>query len=124
LKKTSLFGEQLRRLRRAKELTLADLADTIRCSIAYISDVERGKRNPPSPEKVRKLLAKMGEEARLTDMLLLAAKSRRAVEISVEGKNDEVADMLVALARRCDEGSMDDDLARRIKEILDQEEAE
>lgn len=124
MKKESLFGGQLRRLRRAKELSLADLADAIKCSIVYISDVERGKRNPPSPHKIRKLLARMDEEHRLSEMLLLAAKSRQSIEISVEDKNDEVADMLVALARRCDEGSMDDDLARKIKEILDQEEAE
>ena len=124
LKKGSLFGGELRRLRRAKELSLADLADAIKCSIVYISDIERGKRNPPSPQKIRNLLAKMREEDRLSEMLLLAAKSRQSIRISVEDKNDEVAEMLVALARRCDEGSLDEDLARRIKKILDREEGE
>jgi transcriptional regulator with XRE-family HTH domain len=120
----SLFGKELRRLRRAKELSLAKLADAIRCSIVYISDVERGKRNPPNPDKIRKLLARMGEEDRLPEMLRLAAKSRQSIEISVEDKDDEVADMLVALARRCDEGSLDEDLARKIKKMLEREEAE
>jgi transcriptional regulator with XRE-family HTH domain len=124
LKKKSLFGEELRRLRRAKELSLVDLADTIGCSIVYMSDVERGKRNPPSPQKIRKLLVSMGEERRLSEMLVLAARSRQSIQISLEDKNDQVADMLVALARRCDEGSLDDELARKIKEILDEEEAE
>lgn len=124
MKKKNLFGEELRRLRRAKELSLADLADTIGCSIVYMSDIERGRRNPPSPERIRKLLAKMGEEQRLSEMLVLAARSRQSIEIPVEGKNDQVADMLVALARRCDEGSLDEELARKIKAILDQEEAE
>jgi transcriptional regulator with XRE-family HTH domain len=123
LSKKSLFGEELRRLRRAKEMSLADLSDAIGCSIVYTSDVERGKRNPPSPDKIRKLLAKLGEEERLAEMLKLAAQSRQSIEIPVEDKNDQVADMLVALARRCDEGSMDDELAKKIKEILDQEEA-
>lgn len=124
MKKKSLFGEQLRRLRRAKELSLADLADTIGCSIVHMSDIERGRRNPPSPERIRKLLVKMGEEQRLSEMLVLAARSRQSIEIPVEDKNDQVADMLVALARRCDEGSIDEELARKIKQILDQEEAE
>lgn len=118
MKKTSLFGEALRRLRRAKEMSLADLADSIECSIVYMSDVERGRRNPPSLEKIRRLLDRMGEEHRLAEMLVLAARSRQSIEISVKDKNEQVADMLAALARRCDEGSMDDELARRIKEIL------
>ena len=101
-------------------MSLADLANTIDCSIVFMSDVERGKRNPPSPQKIRKLLAKMGEEDQLPEMLLLAAKSRQSIEICVEDKNDEVADMLVALARRCDEGNMNDVLARKTKEILGQ----
>lgn len=124
MKKNSLFGEEIRRLRRAKEMSLADLADAIKCSIVFMSDVERGRRNPPNPEKIRRLLAKLGEEERLSEMLKLAARSRQSIEIPVGDKNDQVADMLVALARRCDEGGMDDELARKIKEILDQEEAE
>lgn len=124
MSKKTLFGEALRRLRRAKEMSLAELADTIGCSIVYMSDVERGRRNPPGPEKIRKLLDRMGEGHRFPEMLVLAARSRQSIEISVEGKNDQVADMLVALARRCDEGSLDDELARRIKDILDREEAE
>jgi transcriptional regulator with XRE-family HTH domain len=124
LNKTNLFGDALRRLRRAKEMSLADLADAIGCSIVYISDVERGRRNPPGLEKIRRLLDRMDEGHRFSEMLVLAARSRQSIEISVEDKNDQVADMLVALARRCDEGSLDDELARRIKEILDPEEAQ
>jgi transcriptional regulator with XRE-family HTH domain len=124
LSRKTLFGDRLRGLRRAKGLSLADLADALKCSIVFISDVERGKRNPPSPKKIRALLVRMGEQTRLLEMLKLAAQSRQSIEIPVEGKNDQVADMLVALARRCDEGGMDDALARKIKDILDQEEAE
>ncbi|MGD0383657.1 MAG: transcriptional regulator [Thermoguttaceae bacterium] len=121
MNKKKLFGETLRHLRRAKEMTLADIADTIRCSIVFISDVERGRRNPPSPEKIRKILVKMGEENKLPEMLILAARSRQSIEISVKDKDDHVADMLVALARRCDEDSLDDEVVMRIKEILEQE---
>ena len=118
MSKKTLFGEALRRLRRAKEMSLVDLADSIGCSIVYLSDVERGRRNPPSQQKIEKLLAAMGEDDRTVEMLVLAARSRQSIEIPVEDKNDHVTDMLVALARRCDEGSLDEEIARRIKEIL------
>ena len=85
MKKKSLFGEELRRLRRAKEMSLADLADAIGCSIVFISDVERGKRNPPSPQKIRTLLATMGEERRFSEMLLLAARIWAQPRVSAQG---------------------------------------
>ena len=102
---------------------MAHLAGAIGCSIVYMSDVERGRRNPPGPAKIQRLLAEMGEEHRLSEMFVLAARSRQSIEISVEDKNDEVANMLVALARRCDDGSLDDTLARKIQAILEQEES-
>jgi transcriptional regulator with XRE-family HTH domain len=121
LKSKNLFGEALRRLRRAKEMSLAELTDSIGCSIVFLSDVERGERNPPSPEKIRKLLVKLDEVERYSEMILLATRSRQSIHISVEGKDEQMAAMLVALARRCDEGSLDDKLVRSIKDILDQE---
>jgi transcriptional regulator with XRE-family HTH domain len=121
LKKKSLFGVELRRMRRAKEMSLVDLAKAIDCSIVYISDIERGKRNPPSEEKIRKLLSVLGEENRISEMLFLATRSRQRIEISVEDKDDQVTEMLMAMARRCDDGSLDKDLAKKIKKILGEE---
>jgi transcriptional regulator with XRE-family HTH domain len=118
------FGDELRRLRRQANLTLADLADAIGTSIVYISDVERGRKNPPSPIKLKKLLAAMRQEALFPQMLALAVKSRRSVEISVENKSDEVTDMVVALARRCDEGDLTNDTIQRILRLLEKEEKE
>jgi transcriptional regulator with XRE-family HTH domain len=120
----SLFGAALRRLRRAKEMSLVDLADAIDHSVVYMSDIERGKRNPPDPKKIRKLLDVMGEGQRYAEMLSLAIRSRRSVEFSIEGKNGQMTDMLVALARRCDEETLDENLIERLKRILDDEEPE
>ena len=109
-------------MRRAKGLTLADLADEIDCSIVHMSDIERGRKNPPGTKKISKLLVKMGQEDVLQKMLHLAVRSRRWIEISVEDKNEEVADMLAALARSCDEGKLDNEMARKISQVIQERE--
>lgn len=115
----NLFGDELRRLRKAASLSLAELADAAGCSIVHVSDVERGKKNPPQTAIIEKMLKRMRREEQLPKMLVLAAQSRRSIEISVERTDANVASMLVALARRCDEGQLDPETARKIREILD-----
>lgn len=117
------FGEALRRMRRAMNLSLADLADVVGCSVVHMSDIERGRKNPPSPSKIQALLARLKAADRFNEMLVLAAKARQSVEISVEGKDEEFTNMLAALARRCDEGSIDDNTARQIRAILEAKES-
>ena len=115
------FGDEVRRLRREAKKTLADIADVLGCSIAYVSDIERGRKNPPSGASIKKLLAALGKEALFPRMLLLAARSRQSVEISMKGKGEEVANLLVALARRCEEGSLDQEAVRQILRIIGEE---
>lgn len=119
--KKNAFGEALRQLRRTRGLSLADLADVIGCSVVHMSDIERGRKNPPRPPKIQALLVRLDAEEKFEKMLQLAAKTRQSVEISVTGKDDEVTNMLAALERRCDEGSMDDKVARKIRAILEEE---
>lgn len=112
------YGEELRQLRRVTGRTLANLADALGCSIAYMSDVERGRKNPPPAEATKKLLAALGKLEHLARMLTLAAQSRKSVEISVKDKPDDVTRMVAGLARSCDEGTMDEETARKIIRLL------
>jgi transcriptional regulator with XRE-family HTH domain len=114
------FGDELRCMRLAKELTLADLADAIGSSIVYVSDIERNRRNPPSFERIEQLMTRLGELKRLPEMLALAARTRRSIEIPVDDKTDDVATMLVALARRVDEGTLDPAVVKKIRTILEE----
>lgn len=41
------LGERIQRWRKDKELTQAELAEKLDLSIAYVSLIERGGRNPP-----------------------------------------------------------------------------
>lgn len=114
------FGDELRRLRRQEALSLADLADALGCSITYISDIERGKKNPPRPSAIRILLDRLGHENLFAHFLGLAVQARQSIEISVDDKNEDVTDMLVALARRCDEGGLDQEVVKKIRKLLEE----
>jgi transcriptional regulator with XRE-family HTH domain len=41
------FGEKVREFRRERGMTQEDLARSLRLSVAYVSLIERGGRNPP-----------------------------------------------------------------------------
>jgi transcriptional regulator with XRE-family HTH domain len=49
------FGSYMRRLRKSKGLTLKQVETQARVSNAYISQIERGLRNPPQPDILRRL---------------------------------------------------------------------
>jgi HTH-type transcriptional regulator, competence development regulator len=49
------FGAYLKQLRKDRQLTLKQVEKAAGVSNAYISQVERGLRNPPQPEVLRRL---------------------------------------------------------------------
>lgn len=112
------FGTALRRLRNKRGATLKDLANAIGKTITFISEVERGNKNPPSELDIKKLLNALDATDQLGEMLHLADVSRRSVELELADKREDVAEMLAALARRCDENSIDDETARKISQLL------
>lgn len=57
------FGDFLSQKRKEKGLTLRSIADKINLSASYISDIEKGRRNPPEIN----LLENLAEILSLTD---------------------------------------------------------
>lgn len=49
------FGDRLRRARMDRDLTLRDVSESSGISIAYLSDLERGKLDNPTLDKLRQL---------------------------------------------------------------------
>src|SRR5271168_1237811 len=49
------FGTYMRRVRKSQGLTLKQVESQAKVSNAYISQIERGLRNPPQPEILRRL---------------------------------------------------------------------
>ena len=74
------FGEFLQKKREEKKITLRKMAAMMNMSAPYLSDIEKGRRNPPEIEKLERiseLLNLTPEEKSL--MLDLAGRMRKSV---------------------------------------------
>ncbi|HEY3966569.1 MAG TPA: transcriptional regulator [Planctomycetaceae bacterium] len=112
------FGKELRRLRRAHGLNLVDLADASGMSVVYLSDIERGDRKPPSEEKIRLLMARMDEDDKTERMFVLAAQSRKSIEVSLKDASESETQAILALARRIDEKTLPPEWEEELKKLL------
>lgn len=65
------FGVYLKKVRKAKGLSGRELAKRSNISQAYLSQLERGENNKPSPEIIKKLAIGLGEP---TTELMVAAR--------------------------------------------------
>jgi transcriptional regulator with XRE-family HTH domain len=68
------FGDLLREQRLRASKSLQEVAAVIGVSIAYVSDVERGRRSPFKPDRIIRVAALLGCDA---EMLLAAAEQAR-----------------------------------------------
>jgi transcriptional regulator with XRE-family HTH domain len=64
------FGPYMRRLRKDRQLTLKQVETQAKVSNAYISQIERGLRNPPHPDILKRLAKTYDVELR--DLLVAA----------------------------------------------------
>ena len=74
------FGEFLQKKREAKQITLRKMAEMLKMSAPYLSDIEKGRRNPPEMDKMDQIaqILLLSDEER-TVMLDLAGKMRNTV---------------------------------------------
>jgi transcriptional regulator with XRE-family HTH domain len=54
------FGSYLREKREERDLTLAQLADKIGISVAYLSRIERDRENAPKDDLIQKICKALG----------------------------------------------------------------
>lgn len=73
----SSFGEYLQQKRLDRGITLRRMADLLDVSAPYLSDVEKGRRNPPEMEKLKQVcsILSLDEEER-TRLFDLAGEMR------------------------------------------------
>ena len=75
-----VFGEFIKERRLAKGINLRKLAELTGFAPGYLSDIEQGKRNSPTPEKLAKIIEVLElTEEDITLMNDLAAHSRETV---------------------------------------------
>ena len=115
------FGRMLRRERKDRNMLLGELARRLDISIAYLSQIEHGKRAIPDgfERRVADTLELSAEER--NEMERAAAISRQTFEIDVTGANDndrELArDLALAFARLSPEGK------NELRRVIDGDEA-
>lgn len=112
------FGEFLQRKREEKEITLRRMADKLGFSAPFLSDVEKGRRNPPDLAKLEQIadILSMTVEDKET-MFDLAGKKRDSVAPDLPDyiKNREYVAAALRTARDLDAG--EDEWLRFIRDL-------
>ena len=106
------FGDKIRELRKAKNLSQRDLAAKVKVNFTYISKIENERLDfgdYPSDDLIRKLAKALGADA---DELLILAKK---VPESIRKRVIQRPDVFRKLAK------LDDDALDKILEDIDEE---
>ena len=105
------FGKFIKEKRLEKGINLRKLAELLVLAPAYISDIENGNRNSPSPDKMEKLVEVLGlNEDEKNEMYDLAAKDRDntvAPDISEYVKSNDLVRVALRKARNLNLGEQE-----------------
>lgn len=97
---TSTFGETVRQLRAQRQISQRELARRAGVTAAYISDIERQRRNAPSKALIQKLASiLMVEEERLFDLAGLDAARIPPDVPEIVKRHSEVVMLLRSISR-------------------------
>lgn len=111
----SPFGEYIKQKRLEAALSLRDVADAIDVSHVYVGEVERGRRRS-MPKEHWRALARAIPGVTEKELRLRAALSAPLDPSEMEGRE---RDVVVALARRIESGSLSATDLEHLLEILD-----
>lgn len=118
----SVFGRNLRQRRVNAEKSLRDVADTVGVSHVYLGEVERGQRGP-MPEKHWEGLCKAIPGLNVSELQEWVVASK-PIELNVEGKPPKYRRLALALQRRINEQSFNNDDFDKLRELLGVDEDE
>ena len=82
-----VFGEYLRAVRRAKKISIRQLAKAVNKTPTYLSDIEKGNNKPPEKELLEKIIQelKLDDYQKLKNTLFdLAAKERNDIPADIK----------------------------------------
>jgi transcriptional regulator with XRE-family HTH domain len=101
------FGDLLRSLRQGKGIRLLEMSEQIRTTLPYLSDVERGRRDPLSNDRILRVAEYL--EADPLPLLESAIKVRDRVTLDVDGdaRRLRVATLLSLLWPKASDGFLD-----------------
>lgn len=110
------FGSLLRRQRRDRAKTIGDLARFLEVSVAYVSDVERGNRNPFSTERILKIANFLGQDP--TALMEAAGLERGLIEYDIRSASPLEAAVVGGLVTGLARGGISEEKLHTIQRIL------
>ncbi|MDE1154846.1 MAG: helix-turn-helix transcriptional regulator [Acidobacteriaceae bacterium] len=113
------FGAMLRRTRRSANKTLSEMAEAAGVSIVYLSEVERGSKNPLSTDKILKIASAL--EVNPVPLIEQADQQRGIIEYHIPAARGLATDVVSGLVAGLQRGGVTDKQLQRIKEVLDEE---
>ena len=116
------FGAFIAQKRLEKDVKLRPIADRLGVSVTYLSDIIKGRRNPPDIEVLEALaqILNLSDEERV-EMLDLAGRERKQVSPDLPDyiMDESIPSARVALRRAKNEG-LGDDFWQQVNKIIDE----
>lgn len=109
------FGPKLRQLRTDASVSMGQLARSLSISVPYLSDIERGNRNPPAPEQI-KAIARILKTSE-TELLTLARKTRMQNALDARRLPTDRYELGAALMRSID--TLSDEKMNALRALLE-----
>lgn len=118
------FGAFIARKRIEKDLKLKLIAEKLGVSVAYLSDIIRGRRNPPDKEGLDILAAMLNlNDAEKAEMFDLAGRERNQVasDLTEYIMDESIPNARVAF-RKARNANLGDDFWKKVNDIIDNKE--
>lgn len=111
------FGAKLRELRKTRNLTLAEMANSIGVSSAYLSALEHGKRGRPSWHLVQAIIAYLNiiwDEAE--ELIKLSRVSHPRITIDTSGLEPQATELANHLSKSI--AKLDANIIRQMLDLI------
>lgn len=108
------FGQELKRIRRSRKITLRELGEYIGKSIGYLSDIEQDRKGPPSLALVEKMERYLDIKNNYLIKLAANDRKRRPINVVEKIRNRPI---LTEVLLRADELLDDEQLHDLLKSI-------
>lgn len=114
------FGAFIARKRLEKDIKLRPIAEKLGVSVTYLSDIIKGRRNPPDIDGLEKLAQALNlNEQEREEMLDLAGRERKQVSPDLPDyiMDESLPNVRVALRRAKSQG-LGDDFWQEVNQII------
>lgn len=117
----SKFGDFIAEKRKALNISLRSMADKLDIAAPYLSDIEKGRRNPPGIEMLNQMAKILGLTNDERDLLFdLAGEEKNQVSPDLPTYIMETPEARTALRKARDRG-IDAEFWKKINEKIDEE---